>query len=299
MDFWLNTVGHYNVYLMWFHNLKNAFWLQRMIATTIWKHSNSTSVYPFVLRFHLLYINAMSPIIISLGHFSSIIAIHGRSSFFYYLCTYVLIYIWKDINHSHICMQASFRLYNIVELIDSIIRLCNWSSLVALTNTCVCECCLVNNIIHKRVATCSACFVSPKSLNRFFELVKLMSTALVGGFMRHIMCLNEDVYDGVYPHNMDIIVPVGAGWDHSAVRRFAHFLSNAGPCFQMLELESLSPLYMVSQSTFLCSNEVLFNFIFLQILLIHSFYVAQAFCINVVMHNPSMCDERVTPVTPS
>ena len=269
------------MHLMWFRNLKIAFCLQRMIAATIRKHSNSTSVYPFVLRFHLLYINAMFPVITSLGHFSSVIAIHGRSSLFYYLCTYGLIYIWKDINHSHIYMQASFRLYNIVELIDSIIQLCNWSSLVALTNTCVCERCLVNNIIHKRVATCTAHFVSPKSLNRFFELVKLMSTALVG-FVRHIMCLNEDVYDGVYPRNMDIIVPIGAGWDRSAAWRFAHFLSNAGPCSQMLELESLSPLYMVSQSTFLCSSEVLFNFIFLQILLIHWFYVAQAFCINVI-----------------
>lgn len=139
-------------------------------------------------------------------------------------------------------------------------QLCDWSTLVAIGNTCVRERCLVNGIIRKRVTTCTARFLSPKSFNRFFELIELMSAALVGGFVRHIMCLNEDIYEGVYPRNMDIIVPVGAGRDHSAARKLAHFLSNAGPCSQMLELESLSPLHTVSQSTFMCSNEVFFYF---------------------------------------
>ena len=190
--------------------------------------------------------------------------------------------MWEDIDHSHIYGQASFRLYSAVELVDLITQLCDWPMLVAIGNTCVRERRLVNDIICKRVATCIARFIFPSSFDRFFELISLASAALVGGFVRHIMCLNETIYDEVYPCSIDIIVPIGGGRDRSAARRLAHFLSNTGPCLQMMELESLSPHHMVSRFTFMCSNEVL-SYCFLQMWLVHwCSHITQALRINVI-----------------
>ncbi len=83
-----------------------------------------------------------------------------------------------------------------------------------------------------------------------------MSSAIVGGFVRHLMYLNEEVNEDAHPYSMDIIVPVGRGKDPTAAHKFAHFLSNAGPCLQVTEVESLSSFRLVSQFTFVCSNDV-------------------------------------------
>jgi len=190
-----------------------------------------------------------------------VLPIHSMPLFSLIFCrvfTYVCWHARKDIDHDYIYTGASFGVYNTVELIDAIVQLCDWLTLVAVGNTCIRERNVVNCIIRKHVATCLARFVFPDSVNRFLELVDISSTALVGGFVRHIMCLNESVYDEVYPRSMDILVPIGGGRDRTAARKLANFLSNAGLCSQTMEIESLQSLQLVSQFTFVCSNEVPF-----------------------------------------
>ena len=147
-------------------------------------------------------------------------------------------------------------LYNTVELFDMVAQLSDWPTLIAIGNTCVRDRDIVKRIIRRRVMFCISRFLSRESFNRFFELLDITSSALVGGFVRHIMCLDDKIYEDVYPHNMDVIVPIGRGKDPMAARKLTHFLSNAGPCSRVTEVESMSSLRLVSQFTFVCSNDV-------------------------------------------
>jgi len=137
-----------------------------------------------------------------------------------------------------------------------IAQLCDWQTLVTIGNVSVRERVIVTRIIRKRIEACIIRFIYRDSFSRFFELLDSTSSALVGGFVRHIMCLDEKVYEEIHPRSMDIIVPVGRGKDPVAARRFTHFLSNAGPCSRVTVVESLSSLRLVSQFTFVCSDDV-------------------------------------------
>jgi len=137
-----------------------------------------------------------------------------------------------------------------------IAQTCDWPTLVAIGNTSVRERDIVRRIMRKRIVSCIIRFVHQDSISRFFELLDITSSAIVGGFVRHIMSLNEEIYEDVHPYSMDIIVPIARGKDPMAARKLAHYLSNAGPCSRVTEIESLSSLHLVSQFTFVCSNDV-------------------------------------------
>jgi hypothetical protein len=126
------------------------------------------------------------------------------------------------------CSSPSDDIYNCTELMDLVAGLCDWNSLVRLGNCNRHLRDIVQYIIRRRISLCLGRFIHRKHHARFFDLLEKTESAVVGGFVRHFMCLEDDVYSCVLPSQLSIVIPVGVSHGSNSGRRWVHFISNCG-----------------------------------------------------------------------
>ena len=124
------------------------------------------------------------------------------------------------------CTIASEDVYNCTELMEQITSKCEWNSLTRMGNCTLFLRRLVQDIIRRRITVCLERFLSGRYHARFFQLLETTDAAIVGGFVRHLMCLEEDIYRSIFPAQLSILVPVGSVSDSNVGRKWVHFLSN-------------------------------------------------------------------------
>lgn len=147
------------------------------------------------------------------------------------------------------CSLACNNVYNCTELLEQISSLCDWSSMVQLGNSSQHMRMVVQDVVRRRISKCLDRFIPRKHHARFFELLESTEAAVVGGFIRHIMCLEEDVYRFVFPTQLSLLIPIGRFGDSDTGRRWVHFISNCGDYGATCDNDTSLPYSRTSSST--------------------------------------------------
>lgn len=146
------------------------------------------------------------------------------------------------------CFFASDDVYNCTELMNRVSSLCDWNSLVQLGNCSQRLRDIVQYVIRRRIFFGLGRFIHEKHHARFFELLELTESAVVGGFVRHFMCLEENIYRCVLPSQLSIVIPMESHGSSSS-RKWVHFISNCGEYDRNWDHDTSYPYSIKSSKT--------------------------------------------------
>jgi len=109
---------------------------------------------------------------------------------------------------------------------------------------------VVQDVVHRCISKSLDRFIPRKHHARFFELLESTEAAVVSGFIRHIMCLEEDIYRFVFLTQLSLLIPIGRFGDSDTGRRWVHFISNCGDYGATCDNDTSLPYSRTSSSTY-------------------------------------------------